>query len=106
MDEKDQLKLAIIETLNTSCMSEVEFYSILDNLLNENDTIEGFNSSSNNSNNLENVHMFSSNSQKDDFYNTQLMNNLKETVKIFRGSLDKEEINETIRNINYKELNK
>ncbi len=106
MDEKDQLKLAIIETLNTSCMSEVEFYSILDNLLNENDTIEGFNSSSNNSNNLENVHMFSSNSQKDDFYNTQLMNNLKETIKIFRGSLDKEEINETIRNINYKELNK
>ncbi len=87
-------------------MSEVEFYSILDNLLNENDTIEGFNSSSNNSNNLENVHMFSSNSQKDDFYNTQLMNNLKETIKIFRGSLDKEEINETIRNINYKELNK
>ena len=106
MDEKEKLKLALIETLNTSYISEDEFYSLLDNLVNENDTIEGFNSSSNNSNNLENVHMFSSNSQKDDFYNTQLMNNLKETIKIFRGSLDKEEINETIRNINYKELNK
>lgn len=106
MDQKDRLKLALIETLNTSYISEDEFYSLLDNLVNENDTIEGFNSSSNNSNNLENVHMFSSNSQKDDFYNTQLMNNLKETIKIFRGSLDKEEINETIRNINYKELNK